>query len=156
MKIFPLKYLSVLILTPYFIGMIPADSAYDEYSIGGGSGQYATYDCSGNSYKNSLFDVGFKASHKYESNFRAGASLSVYSMNGLIHCFGYPDLAYDTKYFSFGTTGIRLGSEDILYGEFSFLDQVPYFTGKGCLRVEVADKCVRKYSSLDREEHHSV
>jgi hypothetical protein len=137
MKIVSLKYFSVIILAPYFIGMSPADSSYTEYTLGAGSGQYASYDCSGRSYTNSLLDVGFKVSHKYKSHFRAGASLSVYSMNGAIHCIGYPDLAFDAKYFSFGTTGIRLGSEDIIYGELSFLDQVPYFTGKGCARIGV-------------------
>ena len=137
MKILSFKYFLVIILAPYLIGMSPADSSFNEYALGVGSGQYASYDCSGNPHTNSLVDVGFKASHKFESHFRTGASLSVYSINGTIYCFGYPDLAFDAKYFSIGTTGIRLGSEDILYGELSFFDQVPYFSGKGCARIGV-------------------
>jgi hypothetical protein len=134
MKLSGLKYFSFLILAPYIVGMTPADSTYDEYSFGAGGGQYAEQDCSG-IHKNSIVDIGIKATHKYESPFRTGINASIYSVNGKLRVMAWPDLAFDKKYFSIGTTGIRLGPEDILYGEFSFLDQVPLCTGKGCFRT---------------------
>jgi len=52
----------------------------------------------------------------------------------------YPDLALDFRYFSLGTTGLRLGSEDDIYGEVSILDQVPVYSGKGLARIGVGLK----------------
>ncbi|MFZ1976323.1 MAG: hypothetical protein WAV76_00045 [Bacteroidota bacterium] len=52
----------------------------------------------------------------------------------------YPDLALDLKYFSLGTTGLRLGSEDDIYGEVSFLNQVPFGSGKGFAHCGVSLK----------------
>jgi len=127
--------LSVLILAPYIAGPSPADSSFSEYSFGAGGGQYATYDCSGQAHPNSIADIGVKVTHKFEAPFRIGASASVVSFNGRTNVIPYPDLAFDFKYFSLGTTGIRVGSEDGYYAELSAFDQVPLFTGKGFLRA---------------------
>ena len=129
-----------LILTPYIVGSSPADSSFDEYSFGVGGGQYATYDCSGQAHPNSLVDVGAKMTHKFEAPFRIGLSASVISLDGKTSAIPYPDLALDFKYFSLGTTGIRVGAEDGPYGELSVLDQVPFFSGKGCFRMGVGMK----------------
>ena len=131
------KILSFLILAPYIVGTSPSDSTFDEYSIGVGGGQYATYDCSGNAHPNSMVDVGVKVTHKFESPFRVGLAASITSVNGEKVGTVYPDLALDYKYFSFGTTGLRVGLENGPYAELSLLDQVPFFSGKGCLRMGV-------------------
>jgi hypothetical protein len=135
LKLSHLKKLSFLILVPYIVGSAPADSSFDEYAFGIGGGQYATYDCSGQAHPNSLVDAGVKVTHKFEAPFRVGLAASVGSLNGKTGVMPYPDLALDFKYFSLGTTGIRIGLEDGPYGEFSCLDQVPFFSGKGCFRL---------------------
>jgi hypothetical protein len=140
MELSNFKMLSFLILAPYIIGSSPADSSYDEYAYGVGGGQYATYDCSGQAHPNSLVEVGAKVTHKFESPFRVGLAASVISVDGKIGAVPYLDLALDCKYFSLGTTGVRVGLEDGPYGELSVLDQVPFFTGKGCFRMGVGMK----------------
>jgi len=132
--------LSFLILAPYIVGSSPADSSFDEYSFGVGGGQYATYDCSGQAHPDPIFDVGAKVTHKFEAPFRIGIGASVISCDGNIIAVPYPDLALDFKYFSFGTTGIRIGAEGGPYGELSVLDQVPFFSGKGCFRMGIGMK----------------
>jgi hypothetical protein len=134
------KMLSFLILAPYIFGSSPADSSFAEYAFGIGGGQYATYDCSGQAHPNSIVDVGVKVTHKFESPFRIGLGVSVFSLNGKTSAIPYPDLALDFKYFSLGTTGIRVGVEGGPYGEISVLDQVPFFSGKGCIRMGVGMK----------------
>jgi hypothetical protein len=140
MELSNFKMLSFLILAPYIVGSSPADSSFDEYAFGIGGGQYATYDCSGQPHPNSIIDVGVKVTHKFEAPFRIGLGASVISLNGKTGVFPYPDLAFDFKYFSLGTTGIRVGEEGGPYGELSVLDQVPFFSGKGCVRMGVGLK----------------
>ncbi|MCX6122596.1 MAG: hypothetical protein NTX44_13385 [Ignavibacteriales bacterium] len=132
-----LTMLSFLILAPYVVGVSPADSSFDEYACGIGGGQYATYDCSGHAHPNSIVDAGVKVTHKFETPFRIGLGASVISINGKAGVVPYPDLAFDFKYFSLGTTGIRVGAEGGPYGELAVLDQVPFFSGKGCFRIGV-------------------
>ena len=136
-KVSTLEKLSFLILTPYIVGWDSPDSAFTEYSMGLGGGQYATYDCSGNVHSNSFADAGMKVTHKFEAPFRVGLSASLIPNGGQPAFFAYPDLALDFKYFSLGTTGLRLGAEDDLYGEISFLDQIPYSSGRGFVRAGV-------------------
>jgi hypothetical protein len=140
LKLSIIKNISFLILGPYMFGLSPADSSYDEYAFGIGGGQYATYDCSGQAHPNSIVDAGVKVTHKFEAPFRVGMCMSFYSLHGETRAVPYPDLALDFKYFSLGTTGVRIGLEGGPYGELSFLDQVPLFTGKGCFRAGVGLK----------------
>jgi hypothetical protein len=137
MKLLTLQKLSFLFLTPYIVGWAPADSSYDEYTFGVGGGQYATYDCAGNAHPNSFVDGGVKVTHKFVSPFRIGLNTSIASLDKKARIFPYPDLALDYRYFSLGTTGIRIGSEDDIYGEISLLNQVPFFSGKGFLHAGV-------------------
>ncbi len=137
MKVSTLEKVSFLFLTPYIVGWTSADSAFSEYSLGLGGGQYATYDCSGNAHANSFADAGVKLTHKFEAPFRVGLSASLIPNGGQPGVIAFPDLAVDFKYFSLGTTGLRLGAEDDLYGEIAFLDQIPFASGRGLLRAGV-------------------
>jgi hypothetical protein len=137
MKISTLDKLSFLFLTPYIVGWSSADSSFSEYSVGLGGGQYASYDCAGNAHANSFADAGVKLTHKFEAPFRVGVSTSVIPHDGQSGFIAYPDLALDFKYFSLGTTGLRLGAADDIYGEVSILDQVPFCSGKGFVRAGV-------------------
>jgi hypothetical protein len=137
MELSNIKILSFLVLAPYIFGTSPVDSTYSEYSFGIGSGQYASHDCSGNIDRNSIVDAGVKITHKFESPFRIGIGASIASLNGEKKKFIYPDIAFDNNYGSIGTTGVRFGPESGPFLEFSFLDQVPFYTGKGCLRTGV-------------------
>ena len=140
MKLSIAQTLPFLILTPYILGSSPADSSFDEYSFGVGGGQYASYDCAGVAHPNSFGDAGVKFTHKFEGPFRIGLAVSGISANGNSGGIPYPDLALDYKYFSVGTTGVRVGSEDGTYGEISVFDQVPFFSGRGCFRMGVGFK----------------
>ena len=122
--------LSFLILIPLIIGPSQPDSAYTELSLAAGRGQYAYADCSEH-YPVSFVDAGVKIEQNFQSPWRMGLSLSVIRRQNSTIVFGYPDLAYDSKYFSLGTTGLRVGPEDVLYIEASIADQVPVFSGKG-------------------------
>ncbi len=137
MKLSSFQKLSFLILTPYIVGWSPADSSFDEYSVGVGTGQYATYDCAGNAHPNSFNDAGVKITHKFEAPFRAGLIVSSLPNPSSPNIIPYPDLAFDSRYFSLGTTGLRVGDADDIYGEVSMLDQVPLSSGKGFARVGV-------------------
>jgi len=151
------KILSFLILAPYIVGTAPADTSFDEYSMGIGGGQYATYDCSGNAHPNSMVYVGVKVTHKFETPFRVGLAASVVSVNGDKGGIVYPDLALDFKYFSFGTTGIRIGSENGPYAELGVLDQVPFLSGKGCFRLGVCmnpTECTRLWLGMNTFPYH--
>jgi len=64
LKLSTVQKLSFLVLTPYIVGWSPVDSSYDDYSVGVGGGQYATYDCEGNAHPNSFADAGVKVTHK--------------------------------------------------------------------------------------------
>lgn len=130
------RNLPFLLLTPYIIGFSPEDSSWTEYAVGVGGGQYAYQDCSGDDRAQSFGDVGIKMTHKFDGPIRIGATVTAISANK----FGgvaYPDVALDWENFSFGTTGIRLGSENNVYGEFSLLDQVPALSGKGFARFGI-------------------
>jgi hypothetical protein len=140
MKLSTAQKLSFLVLTPYIVGWSPADSSFDEYSVGVGTGQYAAADCSGNTHRNSFNDAGVKMTHKFEAPFRAGLIVSSFPHPGGSNIIPYPDLAFDSRYFSLGTTGLRVGDANDIYGEVSMLDQVPLSSGKGFARVGVGMK----------------
>ncbi len=135
MKLSSFQKLSFLILTPYIVGWSPADSSFAEYSVGVGTGRYATPACAGNTHPNSFNDAGVKVTHKFEAPFRAGLIVSSFPHPGGSYIIPYPDLAFDSRYFSLGTTGLRVGDANDIYGEVSMLDQVPLSSGKGFARV---------------------
>ena len=140
MKRSNLRLIYFLFLTPYLVGWSSADSSFDECSVGLGGGQYTSYDCAGKAHSNSFVDGGVKVTHKFAAPFRVGVSASLVPGDGKTALFPYPDLALDFRYFSLGTTGLRIGSEDEIYGEVSFLDQVPFSSGKGFVRMGVGLK----------------
>jgi hypothetical protein len=130
---------SFAILLPYTIQYLaPDSSSYDEVKFGVGTGQYGYADCSG-VHTRSFTDAGATITHKFEAPFRIGAHAFVGGIgdDGTTSAFIYPDLALDFKYFSFGTTGIRVGNLDEAYVELAALDQPPPFSGKGALRFGV-------------------
>ena len=128
---------SYVILLPYTIQYTPTDSSsYDEVKFGVGNGQYAYADCSG-VHSRSFTDAGVSITHKFESPFRVGAHAFVAQTrdNSSPFAFFAPDIAFDFKNFSFGTTGIRVGNIDDIYVELAAIDQPPPFSGKGALRL---------------------
>ena len=130
-----IRTLLLLLLAPYIVGFTPDDTSYTDIAFGLGAGQYHYSDCS-NSYRQSYRDIGVKVTHK-ESHVRVGLSAGLTSLTRSITGFAYPDLAYDPGTFSIGTTGLRIGREDNLYGEISVADQIPFYSGKGFARVGV-------------------
>ena len=135
MKSSTISRFSFLVIAPYVVGFTPPDSSYDEYSVGAGGGQFATYDCSSNASPNSFKDGGVKFTHKFASPFRAGVSVSTLPGRNRTNVIPYPDLALDFRYFSLGTTGVRLGDRDDFYAEVAGFDQVPFGSGMGCARA---------------------
>ena len=136
-----MRYLSFLLLLPYITDLTPADTSYTEYSFGVGAGQYATTDCAGRRIPSQFVDGGLSFTHKFEGPLRVGLAASVVSAkNGSTGVVPYPDLALDFRYFSVGTTGVRVGSYENFYGDFGVADHIPAFSGKGFFRLGVGWK----------------
>ena len=131
-----LKNLSFILLIPYIFSVAPPDSSFTEFALGLGTGQYAAHDCSG-PHPKTFTDVGFKMTHKFEGPFRVGLIVNPIFSGSRGGVIPYPDLALDWKYFSLGTTGVRVGRLDDIYGELAIGDQVPAFSGRGFVRYGV-------------------
>jgi hypothetical protein len=132
----PRRYFILLFLTPYIIGFAPQDSSYTEWNVGAGSGQYTYADCSGE-HTSHFYDAGMRITKKYKSPWRIGASVSAIPSNEHLILFGYPDFAYDNGIFSLGTTGLRIGYLERTFFEIKCLDEIPYATGRGVVRIGV-------------------
>ena len=132
----PRRYFILLFLTPYIIGFAPQDSSYTEWNVGAGSGQYTYADCSGE-HTSHFYDAGMRITKKYKSPWRIGASVSAIPSNEHLILFGYPDFAYDNGIFSLGTTGLRIGYLERTFFEIKCLDEIPYATGRGLVRIGV-------------------
>ena len=136
----------ILLLTPYIFGFVDYDSAYTQSMIGVGTGQYVYHDCEG-AHKRYFADAGIYFGKKYSVPFRLGFSggfrtEGTYGSGIII----FPDIALDLRYFSIGTTGIRLGSENDLYLESKWLDQPPFLSGKGLTRLGIGGKLDKPFS----------
>jgi|GEM_PF-2105926 len=128
-----------LLLSPYIVGFSNQDStstSYTETSFGAGGGQYVYHDCSG-AHTQHFADLGIYTGRKYEGPYRLGISVGGWSAGerGTLF-FLFPDLAFDWKYFSIGTTGVRLGSRSG-YLEGKWLDSPPFLSGKGAFRAGI-------------------
>ncbi len=134
------KLVGFIILLPYIFGFTPADSSYTDFSFGAGGGQYVYEDCSGTHIR-PFEEGGASVTTKLKSPFRAGIAAELYvqqeESKSSPHLFWYPDLALDWRYFSLGTTGIRVGDNDFLYGEVSIANQIPFVAGKGLLHMGI-------------------
>jgi hypothetical protein len=131
------KYFFVIIfLAPYIVGFAPQDSSYTEWSIGAGTGQYTYEDCSG-THTSRFNDAGIRVTKKFESHWRAGASISTIPSHEHLRVFGYPDIAYDNGIFSLGTTGLRVGYLERTFFEMKFFDEIPYTSGRGLFRMGI-------------------
>lgn len=119
---------------PYIFGFSPdSTSSYTQTLIGIGGGQYVYHDCSG-AHTQNFGDVGVYSGRKFEGPYRVGLSVGGWKAGDGILGLVYPDLAFDWKYFSFGTTGLRIGANDDLYFESKWLDQPPFLSGRGLFR----------------------
>ncbi len=151
---------SLLLLIPYIVSYPTGDSSYSDVSYGLGRGQYAYEDCSG-VHTQTYYDAGVNYTHKYVSPFRLGINGSVGnyhsyrspywlrlnpSVNNYI--FLYPDLALDWKYFSLGTTGVRIGSTDEIYIQYGIANQTPLFSGRGFFNLGVGGNPGKPFSHL--------
>ena len=126
-----------LLLYPYIVGFSHPDSittSFTEESFGIGTGQYGYKDCSG-VHSAQYGDVGVKVSHKFEAPFRTGLLVGVFNSSEKTTPIIFPDLAFDSKYFEFGTTGIRIGNKNKLYVQASVLHDVPPVSGKGFINL---------------------
>lgn len=126
----------ILFLSPYFVGFTSdSSSAYAELSFGAGGGKYVYHDCSG-THEQPFLDAGAYIGKKFEAPFRVGLSMGGWNgSRGGSSMFAFPDLALDWQNFSVGTTGLRLGNREQWYIEGRWLDQPPYWSGKGFLRA---------------------
>lgn len=126
----------VLLLFPYIVGFTSdSTSSYVETLFGAGTGQYVYHDCSG-AHSQRYSDVGISVTKKFEGPYRTGLHVGGWTAGkkgGSPYIF--PDLALDWTFFSFGTTGVRIGSREKFYFEGRWLDQPPVFSGKGALRA---------------------
>lgn len=138
----------VVILFPYIVGFqSDSTSAYTELSAGAGGGEYVSHDCTG-PHKRSFGDGGIYVGKKFETPYRLGLGLGGWTAeNKGTHFFVFPDLALDWEYFSFGTTGLRLGARNDFYFESKLLDQPPFLSGKGLIRSGIG----YKIKALDSE-----
>ena len=126
---------TLLLFTSYLAAQNPTHASSDEFSLGCGGGHSDRW-FDATSEVTNFFEFGWRYTHKFESPFRVGLALSIskgFFVVGPIYI--WPDLAIDFQYFSVGTTGVRLGSRDFLYGEISLLDEIPLLSGKGLLRI---------------------
>src|SRR5438093_13233830 len=103
------NFLPILLLGPYLISFAPSDSSYTDTEFGGGLGQYRYADCEGATPRH-YGDVGLKLTHKNDGFFRYGLLFDVpfsFERNAS-YTFPvvYSDLAFDSPYFSLGTTGM--------------------------------------------------
>lgn len=121
-------------LAPYIVGFVPQDTSYTELSLGAGRGQYTYEDCSGE-HTSQFYDAGVRITKKFESPWRLGASASLIPSDNSLTIFAYPDFAYDNGFFSLGTTGLRVGYLERTFFEIKCLDEIPYATGRGILRI---------------------
>lgn len=130
-----------MFLFPYIVGFIPdSTSSYTETLVGIGGGQYVYHDCSG-AHTQGFADAGLYYGKKYESPFRLGISAGGWAAGKQgSAAFIYPDLALDWQYFSLGTTGVRIGSQQKFYLEGKWLDQPPFLSGKGMMRFGIGGK----------------
>jgi hypothetical protein len=126
----------ILFLAPYIVGFAPQDSSYTEWHIGAGSGQYTYADCSGE-HTSKFSDAGLRVTKKYASHWRTGVSVSLIPSDERLAIFAYPDIAYDNGLVSLGTTGVRVGYLERTFFEIKCLDEIPYATGKGIVRVGI-------------------
>ena len=136
----------ILLLTPYIFGFVDYDSAYTQSMIGVGSGRYAYHDCEGAHARN-FADAGIYIGKKYSAPVRLGLSggFRTEGTNGS-GIIIFPDVALDLRYFSIGTAGVRLGSENDLYLESKWLDQPPFLSGKGLARLGIGGKLDKPFS----------
>jgi hypothetical protein len=125
-----------IFLFPYIVGFTSdSTTSHFETLLGIGTGQYVYHDCSG-VHTQQFNDVGIYIGKKFEGPYRLGLSAGAWSEgNRGTHALAFPDLALDWEQFSFGTTGIRFGSQNNIYLEGRWLDQPPFLTGNGALRA---------------------
>ncbi len=132
-------FLSVLALTPYLVSYNPEDSSFTDIEFGGGTGQYRYEDCHG-SGPQKFGDVGFKYTHKTAGPFRYGLLVGIpfYNSNerhSYLFPLPYPDVAFDSRYVSLGTTGLRVGDLNQFYLSVGLANKVPLYTGRGFLNA---------------------
>lgn len=130
-----------MLLLPYIVGFFSdSTSSYSETIFGIGGGRYVYHDCSG-THKQGFGDAGIYFGKKFDGPFRLGLGAGAWTTGQKgSYVFGYPDLALDWKNFSIGTSGIRIGSRDEFYFESKVMDQPPFFTGKGAIRIGFGGK----------------
>ena len=144
------RYFCFLILLPYTVGYSPDDStSYDEYAFGFGGGQFVQRDCSG-TYERSFVDAAARVTHKFDAPFRIGAIAFVGQggRNNSTFGFIYPDLAFDLRNFSLGTTGLRIGAIDRYFFEVAALDQPPLYSGIGAIRSGIGIANIPPFSRV--------
>jgi len=138
----------LILLSPYFVGFTETDSGYTDIKFGAGGGQYVYQDCSG-SHTQKFGDAGAAVVRKFEGPYRIGVSAGGWDAGKRgSYAIAYPDLALDWEYFSIGTTGIRLGSLKQMYVEAKGLDEPPYFSGKGFIRLGFGGVLEKPFSNF--------
>jgi hypothetical protein len=131
-----MRYMILLLLLPYIVGFKFSDSSYTEVSVGAGGGQYSYADCSGE-HRREFSDVGVVVKHKFEAPFRVGVAMGSYPAEDKNTVIVYPELAFDNGNVQLGTTGIRVGKLRSTFFEIKGLDEVPFASGRGIVRMGI-------------------
>ncbi|MBI5476877.1 MAG: hypothetical protein HY964_09100 [Ignavibacteriales bacterium] len=132
----------MLFLYPYTLQYNYQDSSYSESNLGIGGGRYSYEDCSG-VHTQGFGDVGQSFSHKFNSPVRLGVRSSFGSYFLIV-----PELGLEWKYFSVGTTGVRVGSTDAYYLDAGILNQIPFASGKGLVNLGIGYGNIKPFSRL--------
>jgi hypothetical protein len=137
-----LSCVSVLfLLTPLIFTPAEDDSSYTDAWFAAAGGRFAEPGCN-STIERPFQELGAKISHKSSSPFRYGMQMGIAHFGGSRNAVGvwaWPELALDTKYFSLGTMGMRIGSLDNMYVNAGLFNGVPQFA-HGVVELGVGGK----------------
>jgi len=125
-----LSCISVLfLLSPLIFTPAEDDSGYTDAWFAAAGGRFAEPGCN-STIERPFQELGVKVSHKARAPFRYGLQLGVARFGGSgrsVGAFAWPELAFDSKHFSLGTMGMRIGNLDDVYVNGGFFNGVPQF-----------------------------
>jgi hypothetical protein len=125
-----LSCVSVLfLLTPLIFSPAEDDSSYTDAWFAAAGGRFAEPGCNSTTER-PFQEFGVKVSHKSLVPFRYGMQMGIARFGGSGRALGvwaWPELAFDAKYVSLGTMGLRVGSIDDVYVNAGVFNGVPQF-----------------------------
>lgn len=131
----------LFLLSPLIFTPIDGDSSYTDAWFAVAGGRYVEPGCN-NTIERPFQEVGVKVSRKMSGPFRVGMELSVANVVGPewnTRVWAWPELAFDSRYVSLGTMGMRVGSLDDFYINGGLFNGVPQFA-HGMIELGVGGK----------------